>query len=564
MAKIVFYDTTELDKQHLSKHLETTDHNWDYVDAKITDDNIDPDAEVISVFVTCVVTRRMIDRMPKLKLIACRSTGFNNVDLEAAESNGVIVVNVPTYGESTVAEYAFTLLLGLVRKLPQTLHESLDTQQTDLIGRDLYGKTFGVIGTGHIGQKAIHIAKGFGMQVVAYDPFPNEQAAADLGFSYKELDEVAAVSDYISLHAPFTQQTHHLVNTEFLEKMKDSAILVNTARGELVDTKALIMSLHEKKIAGAALDVVEGESVANYEEEVALLRRDQIPPDDLLHSVEINTLEKMPNVLVTPHNAFNTIEAIERINSTTAQNIITYWYGETPNRVKAPEKTMGKLFMVRHTESEWNATGQWTGSRDVHLSENGFREAALVGHDMVKLGVTFDISFCSEQIRTLETLEAILNSTSQLDVPLKRAGELNERDYGDYTGMNKFEVRDKVGEEQWNAIRRGWDVAVPNGETLRHVYERVIPYFEGQILPYLREGKNVLLVAHGNSLRALIKFIEDIPDHDVAELEMLFGDIVNYQIDELGKLVSKAVTHVDFTVLNKYKENSLEASRNIG
>ena len=183
---------------------------------------------------------------------------------------------------------------------------------------------------------------------------------------------------------------------------------------------------------------------------------------------------------------------------------------------------------------------------------------------MVKLGVTFDISFCSEQIRTLETLEAILNSTSQLDVPLKRAGELNERDYGDYTGMNKFEVRDKVGEEQWNAIRRGWDVAVPNGETLRHVYERVIPYFEGQILPYLREGKNVLLVAHGNSLRALIKFIEDIPDHDVAELEMLFGDIVNYQIDELGKLVSKAVTHVDFTVLNKYKENSLEASRNIG
>jgi 2,3-bisphosphoglycerate-dependent phosphoglycerate mutase len=175
-----------------------------------------------------------------------------------------------------------------------------------------------------------------------------------------------------------------------------------------------------------------------------------------------------------------------------------------------------------------------------------------------------DLAFCSQQIRTLETLEAILNATDQLDVPVRRTGAINERDYGDYTGMNKWQVKDQIGEEKWNDIRRGWDVHVPNGETLRAVYERAVPYFLEEIMPFLREGKNVLLVGHGNSLRALIKHIDAIPDERVEELEMLFGDIVTYDLDDDGRAQKKAVTHVEFAAMHEsYHANALELSRNI-
>lgn len=565
MAKILFYDATQLDTEQLSAGMAGTDHNWHFVESKITDENVDPEAEVISVFVTSEVTRSMIQAMPKLKLIACRSTGFNNVDLHMAKERGITVVNVPTYGESTVAEYAFTLLLTLTRKMQETLDADTHTQQDDLMGFDLDGKTFGVVGTGHIGQKTIRIAKGFGMDVVAFDPFPNNEAAEKLGFTYKSFDEVVATADFISLHAPLTDQTHHIINEDVFAKMKDTAILVNTARGELVDTKALIVALSEERLAGAALDVLEGEGLLRHDEELALLRSDQISSRELKHSVEILTLSKMPNVIITPHNAFNTIEAMQRINGTTARNIIDYWNGEVPNKIRPPKRAAGKLIMVRHTESEWNATGQWTGTRDVHLSENGFREAAVIGHKVDSIGVLFDVAYCSEQIRTLETLEAILNSTGQLDVPIRRSSAINERDYGDYTGMNKWEVKEKVGEEHWNDIRRGWDVHVPNGETLKMVYERAVPYFVDEIMPVLNSGRNVLLVAHGNSLRALIKYIESIPDEDVRDLEMLFGDIVTYHLDGDGKMLDKDVTRVDFRPIHdKYEQNALELSRNIG
>ncbi len=564
MAKIIFYDATELDKQQITAKLEGTDHDWHFEPRKIAMDTVDSDAEVISVFVTSTVTKEMIAAMPKLKLIACRSTGFNNIDLRAADARGITIVNVPTYGESTVAEYAFTLLLALNRKIPKTLDATAETQQHELTGTDLNGKTMGIIGTGHIGRKSIHIAKGFGMEVVAYDPFPNEEAATELGYSYRSLDEVMALSDAISLHAPYTEQTHHIINAEALSKMKPTAMLINTARGELVDTHALVNALHDGDIAGAALDVVEGEALLQHDEEVALLRADHIATDDLMHSAEILTLSKLPNVIITPHNAFNTVEAIQRINDTSCENIIKFWYGDTPNQVHPPAKTTGKLVLARHTESEWNATGQWTGSRDVHLSENGFREAAMLGHMLRKLSIKFDLAYCSEQIRTLETLEAILNATEQLDVPIRRSGAINERDYGDYTGMNKWEVKDQVGEQHWNEIRRGWDVEVPNGETLKDVHGRVIPYFKEEILEHLKSGRNVLVVTHGNSLRALIKYIEDIPDDQVDELEMLFGDIVEYAVSEEGRMEDKKVTHVNFQPMHdQYQAKALELSQNI-
>jgi broad specificity phosphatase PhoE len=253
------------------------------------------------------------------------------------------------------------------------------------------------------------------------------------------------------------------MNAENLTLMKKGAILINTARGELIDTKALLEALQTGHLGGAALDVVEGEALLHPAEEMALLRSNATSNELYEHSVEISLLQKMPNVVLTPHNAFNTVEAVGRINGTTTQNIIDFWYGNVPNRVKPPEKTSGKLIISRHTESEWNATGQWSGIRDVHLSEKGFKEAGMLGRALKELHITISMAYCSEQIRTRETLEGILEASQQYDVEVVRDGALNERDYGDYTGKNKWDMKAEIGEEAWNAVRRGWNVPVPNG-----------------------------------------------------------------------------------------------------
>lgn len=208
MALIYFYDSTHIDKQQLTAGLIETDHHWEFVEESINQDNINSEAEVISVFITSVVTKEMIEAMPKLKLIACRSTGFNNVNLQVAAERGIAVVNVPTYGEETVAEYAFALLLSLSRKLVPTLKTFGEEAPTEkLCGWDLHGRTIGVIGTGHIGCSAIKIAKGFGMEVIASDPFPKEEIAVQLGFSYVELDELMRRSDAVTIHAPYFLRT---------------------------------------------------------------------------------------------------------------------------------------------------------------------------------------------------------------------------------------------------------------------------------------------------------------------------------------------------------------------
>jgi D-lactate dehydrogenase len=551
MALIYFYDATELDKQQLSAVFTGTDHRWEYVESGITPENCDPEAEVVSVFVSSTVTREMIEKMPKLKLIACRSTGFNNIDLAAAEEHGITVANVPTYGENTVAEYVFTLLLALTRKLPAVLAaDSKQVPTEDLRGHDLQGKTFGVVGTGHIGQKALAIAAGFGMKTIGYDAFPKPELQAELHFAYMDLDDLLAQADIVSLHTPYLPSTHHIINAEKFSKMKPGATLVNTARGELVDTPALIQALESGHLSGAAIDVVEGEALMDYHEEVTLLRSETLPEASLRHGMEIAVLQKMPNVIVSPHNAFNTEEAIGRINQTAAQNIIDFWYGKVPNKVAPGKPPMGKLLLVRHAESEWNALGKWTGTTDVHLSEKGFKEAADYGRALKDLGIAVDVAYCSQQIRTRETLEAMLDASQQFDVDITVSGAINERDYGEYTGKNKWEMKDLIGEEKFNAIRRGWDVPVPGGETLKMVYERVLPFYQETILPLLKEGKNVLIVAHGNSLRALMKYMRSITDEGVADLEMPFGDIAVYDVTSDGLQASCSITKVAMTPPN--------------
>ena len=206
--------------------------------------------------------------------------------------------------------------------------------------------------------------------------------------------------------------------------------------------------------------------------------------------------------------------------------------------LSTPQK-MGKLFLIRHQESEWNAQGLWTGSRDIHLTENGFEKSREIG-DLIA-DQTFDYAFASMQIRSIETLTSILEEDGKYSIPTEHVAALNERSYGDYTGKNKWEMEKEVGEEAFQKIRRDWDCPIPNGETLKMVYERSVPFFLEKVLPLLSQNKNVLIVSHGNTIRSLMKYIEQISDTDIATVEMLFSDVLIYHIDCEGHMINKEI-----------------------
>ena len=200
---------------------------------------------------------------------------------------------------------------------------------------------------------------------------------------------------------------------------------------------------------------------------------------------------------------------------------------------------MANLILVRHGESAWNAKGVWTGLTDIALSEKGFDEARLAG-DALK-NSKIDLAYSSPLIRAKQTLSEIRNVLNLNNLPVIENKALNERDYGIYTGKNKLEIEKDVGEEEFHKIRRGWDVPIPKGESLKDVYSRVVPYYRSEILPKLISGKNVLISAHGNSLRALVKYLEDISDKGVEALEIATGEIYIYEVNQSGKIVSKEV-----------------------
>ncbi len=333
MARIVFYDVNEIDQDQLVQPFSGTEHEIITVTDALNIDTVDTIAEVISIFVTSPFPAEVIEKAVGLRHIALRSTGFDHVDVEAARNRGISVSNVPTYGTHTVAEYAFSLLLTLSRKTAAAVdaaHKGV-TPRLELQGFDLFGKTFGVIGAGRIGRAAATIARGFGMRVLAFDQYPDQQAAAEIGYTYVSLEQLLAESDAVSLHAPYTPENHHMINSERLANMKRGSILINTARGELVDNRALIDALESGHLGGAAMDVIEGEHLINTTEELLLIRSEQVDPSHVMHSLELSVLKKMPNVIVTKHNAFNTREAIGRINHTTAENIKAYLEGSPEN-----------------------------------------------------------------------------------------------------------------------------------------------------------------------------------------------------------------------------------------
>jgi D-lactate dehydrogenase len=288
--------------------------------------------EVLMPFIHSAVGEKEIAAMPKLRLVATRSTGYDHVDVEAAASRGVAVANVPAYGENTVAEHTFALVLALSRKVHQAY---VRTQRGDyamegLRGFDLYGKTFGVIGAGAIGLHAVRIARGFGMRVLAYDVQQNQLLADVLGFEYVDLDELLGRSDIVSLHAPAIPATHHIIDQGALSKMKRGALLVNTARGSLVDTEALDWALDEGILAGAGLDVLEGEEFLQHEDELL----SQPGAEEKLRMIVRNhSLQRRDNVVITPHIAFNSEEALRRILDVTAENVRSFLAGEPRNLV---------------------------------------------------------------------------------------------------------------------------------------------------------------------------------------------------------------------------------------
>lgn len=300
---------------------------------KISAENLNPKTTVLASFIESPVTAEIITKLPKLKLIAAMSTGYDHIDLAAAKKHGVSVSNVPSYGENTVAEHAFALILGLTRKLFQSVKRVKEGRYDfhGLRGMDLKGKTIGVIGTGHIGSHVARIAKGFELEVLAFDLRPNPELAKTIGFTYVTLDQLLKNSDIVTLHTPLFKNTYHLINKKNIKLMKKGSYLINTARGGLVDPEALLDALKNEAIAGAGLDVLEDENlIQNFEQVMECANKTCKLKTTLVN----NLLIDHPNTIITPHNAFNSTEALRRIIDVTVSNIKSFVDGQVVNEVK--------------------------------------------------------------------------------------------------------------------------------------------------------------------------------------------------------------------------------------
>jgi D-lactate dehydrogenase len=309
------------------------EHEVRFSEAPLSRDNAreHADAEAVSTFIYSTLDQQVLDAMPRLRVIASRSTGVDHIDTALCRARGITVCNVPTYGKHTVAEHVFGLLLTISHRLEEAIDRTRRGRfnARGLQGFDLRDKTMGVVGTGDIGLEVIRIARGFGMHVLAFDLQPDAAATRALGFAYADLDRLLAESDVVTLHVPGNAHTRHLIAGPQFARMKPSAILINTARGSVVDHRALVRALAEKRIAGAGLDVLPEEPVVR--EEAELLRSVYEERHNLDTLLANEVLTHMTNVVMTPHSAFNTKEAVRRILDTTVENLAAYVRGEPRN-----------------------------------------------------------------------------------------------------------------------------------------------------------------------------------------------------------------------------------------
>ena len=333
--KVVFFDVEHYEEQYLHKQ-----SGGRYILVKDALNDLSPlnpeyaDADVISVFTTSRVNAKVLKQFKNLKLIALRSVGFNHVDMKYCRENHIVVENSPNYGNQSVAEFALALLMDVLRKVTMSYlgYKDAKVHPSCLMGLELYGKTMGIVGLGAIGSTFAKISHGLGMKILGYDKNEKENLKRDLNVVYTDFDTLVRKSDFISIHAPLTQENYHMFDEDSFEKMKNSAILINTGRGELIDTSALFNALVNKKILGAGLDVLENEqTITDVDYMLGINRLDKLA----LEQTIINSrLFQLDNVILTPHIAYNTKEAVERILSTTVNNIQQFGMGIVQNYVE--------------------------------------------------------------------------------------------------------------------------------------------------------------------------------------------------------------------------------------
>ena len=318
MIATAVYDTKPYDREYLAQAPGAERVAWRFHEFRLSAETapVAKGAQAVCIFVNDQADRACLEILAALgvKLIALRCAGFNNVDLAAAKSLGLAVVRVPAYSPHAVAEHTVALLLALNRKIPRAFNRvrELNFSLSGLVGFDLHGKTVGIVGTGKIGRITAQIFRGFGCEVLAYDPFPSLDWAATHGIRYVERDALLAASDIVSLHVPLLPETRQLLNEQTLARMKPGVFIVNTSRGKLIDTGALIAALKAGHVGGVALDV--------YEEEEGIFFEDL--SGQVLHDDELSLLLNFPNVLITAHQAFLTREALAEIARVTTANIL--------------------------------------------------------------------------------------------------------------------------------------------------------------------------------------------------------------------------------------------------
>ena len=322
-TKIIFFDIKDYDKEFFKKYEKNYNFEMTFLKVRLTEEtaNLTKGYDVVCGFANDNINKETIDIMVEngIKLLAMRCAGFNNVSLKDIHIR-FKVVRVPAYSPHAIAEYTVGLILAVNRKIHKAYVRTREGNFSinGLMGFDLDGKTAGIIGTGKIGQILIKILKGFEMKVIAYDLYPNQKAADELGFEYVSLDELYAKSDIISLNCPLTKDTQYMINRRSMLKMKDGVILVNTGRGQLIDSADLVEALKDKKIGAVALDVYEEEENYFFED-----KSNQVIEDDIL-----GRLLSFYNVLITSHQAYFTKEAVDAITVTTLNNIRDFVEGK--------------------------------------------------------------------------------------------------------------------------------------------------------------------------------------------------------------------------------------------
>jgi D-lactate dehydrogenase len=325
LTKIAFFGVKSWEKEIIEKEISKLDSFGIGIFGQEVQEDIKlaSEYEVLSVFIYSEMSEKVLDKLPKLKLIATRSTGMDHIDLAKCQKRKIEVLNVPEYGSRTVAEYSMALLLAVAKKVV-VAHESVEEGHFNpegLTGVDLFGKTLGIVGVGKIGANVVKMARGFGMKVLGVERKRDKAQEKHLGYEGVTLEECLRRADFVSLHVPSCAETFHLINKNNIKLMKPGSILINTCRGPVVEVEALLWGLNHGVLSGLGLDVTEEESRA---EDMSVVLENKTTRDDLKELVTFHMLRDRDDVVFTPHNAFNTTEAIDRIVVTTIDNIRNY------------------------------------------------------------------------------------------------------------------------------------------------------------------------------------------------------------------------------------------------